>query len=339
MQDTGIVIIGRNEGQRLPICIESVGANYPVIYVDSGSTDGSPEIAKKMGATVWQLDPSLPFSAARARNEGYAQLMRSAPGVRFVQFLDGDCIMDPQWLSKASEAFANGSDLAIVCGRLRERFRDRSIYNRLCDIEFDTPSGLIEECGGILLMESKAFLQAGGFNSQMIAGEEPELCVRLRQAGWKIRRIDAEMARHDAAILSFSAWWKRVMRGGYAAAIGASMHGSGPEHHRIDQVRSALLWGGILPLIAIVAAWPTQGWSLGLLVVYPLQWLRLFYRQFKRSKSLQDAIVGATFRLVGKFPELYGMIKFVLHRWRGRKGVLIEYKTGAVSELVPTVNK
>ena len=49
----------------------------------------------------------------------------------------------------------------------------------------------------------------GGFNPAVIAGEEPELCVRLRQAGWKIHRLDAEMTLHDAAMTSWRQWWKR----------------------------------------------------------------------------------------------------------------------------------
>ena len=46
MKDLGIVIIGRNEGDRLIRCIASVGDEALVIYVDSGSTDESVAAAR-----------------------------------------------------------------------------------------------------------------------------------------------------------------------------------------------------------------------------------------------------------------------------------------------------
>src|SRR3990170_3982962 len=88
----GIVAIGRNEGERLRACLRSVvGDNRVVVYVDSGSTDGSVEMARSMGAEVVELDLATPFTAARARNEGFHRLEQLNPNVAFVQFVDGDC--------------------------------------------------------------------------------------------------------------------------------------------------------------------------------------------------------------------------------------------------------
>ena len=71
----GVVVIGRNEGQRLERCLRSLaqGADK-VMYVDSGSTDGSLQLAANLGVEVLALDMSTPFTAARARNEGFAAL-------------------------------------------------------------------------------------------------------------------------------------------------------------------------------------------------------------------------------------------------------------------------
>lgn len=68
------VAIGRNEGARLVACLESmVGRVDPIIYVDSGSTDNSVAEARARGAEVVELDMSIPFTAARARNAGAAR--------------------------------------------------------------------------------------------------------------------------------------------------------------------------------------------------------------------------------------------------------------------------
>jgi len=70
-----IVVIGRNEGQRLPRCLASVGAlNYPadrreLIYVDSGSTDGSCAAAEPLVDRVLAITPAHPTAAA-GRNAG-----------------------------------------------------------------------------------------------------------------------------------------------------------------------------------------------------------------------------------------------------------------------------
>src|SRR5262245_16239994 len=61
----GVVIIGRNEGERLRCCLASVSAQgLSVVYVDSNSTDSSIELARGMGASVVALDSSRPYSAA-----------------------------------------------------------------------------------------------------------------------------------------------------------------------------------------------------------------------------------------------------------------------------------
>src|SRR5882724_5591818 len=86
----GVVAIGRNEGQRLKQCLESLRSRGVVIYVDSGSNDGSPQLARDFGAIVVDLETRLPFTAARARNAGFKSLVEAAPEVDCVQFIDGD---------------------------------------------------------------------------------------------------------------------------------------------------------------------------------------------------------------------------------------------------------
>ena len=184
MKQVGLVAIGRNEGQRLRQCLVSATDKVArVVYVDSGSTDGSLELARSLGADTVELDLSIPFTAARARNEGFARLLELAPDIEFVQFVDGDCEVVDGWIDRAYNELAAKPEVAAVCGRRRERYPEASIYNQLCDIEWDTPVGETKACGGDSMMRASAFQQVEGFNPALIAGEEPEMCVRLRQKG------------------------------------------------------------------------------------------------------------------------------------------------------------
>ena len=324
----GVVVIGRNEGERLGNCLRSVmGSGRTVVYVDSGSTDGSLALAESMGAVVVQLDLNIPFTAARARNEGFSQLRSTCPGAGYVQFIDGDCEIVAGWLDRAAAELDAHPDYAVVCGRRRERFLDRSVYNRLCDMEWNTKVGGAKACGGDALMRVMAFEAAGGYNVDMAAGEEPELCVRLRSAGWKIRRIDAEMTIHDAAMTRFGQWWKRSARAGHAYAEGAWLHRRSAERYNIREVRSILAWGLILPLAVFAAAWSTRGFSLLLLSAYALLWLRVRKHRLDRADPPRLASLYATFCVIAKFAQALGVTQYAWRRLLLRRPAkLIEYK-------------
>ena len=327
LQRVGLVAIGRNEGERLRQCLDSVvGKVERIVYVDSGSTDGSVELARSLGVDVVELDLSIPFTAARARNSGVAHLLQASPQTEFVQFVDGDCEVAPGWLDYALAQLDANPNVAIVCGRRRERFPEQSLYNQLCDIEWDTPIGEAKACGGDSMMRVAAFQQAGGFNSTLIAGEEPELCVRIRQNGWKILRLDAEMTRHDAQMRRFGQWWKRMLRGGHAFAEGAWLHGQTPERHWVKESRSIWIWGLLVPLLALGMAWFTKGLSLLLLGGYPLMAYRISRYMQQQGLPAKDAWLYGLFCLLAKFPQLQGQLQFHLNRLLGRRNVLVEYK-------------
>ena len=317
----GVVVIGRNEGERLRRCLESVvGQAQAVVYVDSGSTDGSVALARSMGVDTVDLDMSIPFTAARARNEGFRFLR---PDIRYVQFVDGDCEVVTGWFEHASAFLQSRPDVGVVCGRRRERFAERSIYNLLCDIEWDTPIGEANACGGDSLMRADAFAAAGGFRDDLIAGEEPELCVRLRAAGWKIWRLDKEMTLHDAAMTRFGQWWKRTMRGGHAYAEGAFLHGGSPERRGIRESRRIWFWAAALPVLIAVAILLAGPWGSVLLAVYPVQVVRLALRG---KRTFYENLSWAFFNVLGKFPELIGQMRFHARRLAGGQIRLIEYK-------------
>jgi GT2 family glycosyltransferase len=324
MLSVGAVIIGRNEGDRLMRCLKSLtGQVAQLVYVDSGSTDDSVNAARSMGADVVALDMTTPFTAARARNEGFERMRRLYVQAEYVQFVDGDCEIVESWLDNAVAFLDQHLEVAAVCGRRRERFPEQTIYNMLCDMEWDTPVGETKACGGDMLMRVAAFEKVFGFRSDLIAGEEPELCVRLRAAGWKIWRLDQEMTLHDAAMTRFSQWWKRTTRAGYAFAEGSYLHGVPPERHWVRESRRAWIWGLVFPYIALMLSVISIKWGALFLLIYPLQVIRLARRNSTKEKK---AWIMAFFLVLGKFPEMLGQIEFFWRLYNGRQGQLIEYK-------------
>ena len=322
--EVGIVIIGRNEGRRLIGCLASARTQVQnLVYVDLGSTDGSPAAAERMGVTVVRLDMSEPFTAARGRNAGYATLKAMKPDICYVQFVDGDCELVPGWLDAAFEFLEKWNEVAVVCGRRRERHPQQSIYNRLCDIEWDTPVGQAVACGGDAMMRAAAFETVGGFRAELVAGEEPELCLRLRQAGWKIWRIDAEMTLHDASMLRFGQCWRRAVRCGQSDA-----EISWNDSHRSVWVRekralvASLAWSGILPLTIGIGSFFYPAALAGVLL-YPLQVCRI---ALLRGPKSADAWAYGLFMVLLKFATFQGNIIYYLHHLRGKPIELIEYK-------------
>ena len=330
MTQVGVVIIGRNEGERLHACLESVLRQASkVVYVDSGSTDGSVELARSMGADGHPLDRSKPFSAARARNEGFARLMSHHPDLELVQFLDGDTLLVESWLPSAIEALANDPKSACVSGRRRERHPEKSIFNRLCNVEWNKPVGKSMNCEGDVLMRAKAFAQVGGFNSQLVAGEEPELCSRLRAEGWDILRIAADMTWHDAAMLRVGQWWKRETRAGFAYAEAAALYGC---LHGLKRSAGIIFWGAVLPVLTLVLLWPTRGLSLvGAVLLLCVLVFRAWRGMKSRADSNFDAVIYAIFCALGKFPMFQGHLQYWKRRLTGRRGQLIEYKGAAAA--------
>ena len=329
MSAVAAVVIGRNEGERLERCLRSLaGRAEPVIYVDSGSEDDSVAIARAAGADVVALDLATPFTAARARNAGFARIEELRTGCELVQFVDGDCEVQPGWLETARAHLETQPGVAVVCGRRRERAPGVSPYNRLADLEWDTPIGESDACGGDAMMRAAAFAAAGGFDARLIAGEEPELCYRLRRAGHRIVRLDHEMTLHDAAMHRFGAWWRRSERAGHAYAECAWLHGREPERFRVREVASILAWGGALPAAAIAGAWATSGWSLALLAGYGVLAARVYTSRRQRGDARADAALYAAACAIGKLAQLQGMARFAWNRLvRRRNSALIEYKS------------
>ncbi len=318
----GIVVIGRNEGTRLLACLNSaLQEAIHIVYVDSGSSDDSVMLAKSLGVMVVELDLTAPFTAARARNEGFDALLESNDAIEYVHFIDGDCEFIAGWIEGAYSFMKSHPDYAVVCGQRKERYPEKSIFNALCDIEWNTPVGDAMACGGDALIRVSALQEVEGYPADFIAGEEPELCFRLRKHGYKIRRLEGLMTLHDAAITSFSQWWRRAERCGFAYTLGFDKHGHRPERYLRKEMYRVLLWGGLIPFI-IIAASVTTSVGLLLLLVYPFQLIRLV----RSSPLLEHRFSWAFYSIVGKAAEFMGVVNFYWKKTFNKKMKIIEYK-------------
>jgi GT2 family glycosyltransferase len=329
----GLVVIGRNEGDRLARCLRSVRAIPNRIYVDSGSTDGSVALARAERVTVVELVTPPHFTAARARNAGLARLLTAAADLEFVQMIDGDCEVQPGWIAAGLAAMRAEPDLAVVFGRQRERYPERSVYNALCDDEWNVPIGESAACGGNAFFRVEPLRQVGFYNATMIAGEEPELSIRLRKRGWRLRRIDAEMDLHDAAMSRFSQWWHRTRRSGHAFGELSFLHPDVRNPNSPRAVLSILVWGGVMPAMLLLATLlaltlnPLWWIAAGLLVLpWPLRMVQLARRQQRRGLRAKVALASGILLMVGKLPQFLGLMGYYFNRLSGRASRLIEYK-------------
>jgi GT2 family glycosyltransferase len=332
----GVVAIGRNEGERLVRCLASLTPRErAVVYVDSGSSDGSVERARASGAQVVELDATRPFTAARARNAGFEALAAANPALDRVMFVDGDCEVAAGWLDAASAFLATHPDVGVVFGRRRERHPDASVWNRCADIEWEGVPGDADACGGDALMRADVVRRAGGYDATLIAGEDPEFCLRIRRSGARIVRLDREMTLHDAALLHFGQWWKRQARAGHAYAETVWRHRRAPDPQRSRRLLSVLLYGGAIPLAALLGLWPTRGASLLLLLAWALPF-RGVWIDTRSRHSFGDAARYAALCVVGKIAEFQGVLTFAWnHGVRRRATALIEYKGPGFEKSAP----
>lgn len=321
-----VVVIGRNEGDRLKNCLQTLmPQSRQVVYVDSGSTDKSVAFARSMGVSVVELDTSIPFNAGRARNEGFALALNQWPETEYVQFIDGDCELEKGWLDFARNYLAENDSWAIVAGRRKERYPEKSIYNLLCDIEWNTPVGQTRACGGDFMVKTTAFQQVKGFNLAVIAGEEPELCHRLRQNGWEIQRLDYPMTLHDANMMYLGQWWKRCVRSGHAFAQGVSISGWSISDANACQSLRIWGWGVLMPIVALLLLGLRFG-AIFLFLFYGLQICRITVKMLKRHYAIAESFYYGLFVIISRWPQVLGQITFIRKKYYNRTFQVIEYK-------------
>ncbi len=329
----GVIAIGRNEGARLAECLGSIRDVRHVVYVDSASTDGSAELARRHGATVVELEPGRPLTAARARDAGLGRLLMMDPSLEFAMFLDGDCTLDDGWPRRAVAELDAAPDVAVVCGRQRERDPGGSVFRRLMDVEWDAPIGEVASSGGVAAIRVRAYLAVGGYDPTLAVGEEPELCHRLRSGGWRILRVDAPMCVHDMGEASVGPWWRRNVRQGYGA-LDVARRFPGPAGPYRRRILSAWAWGVVVPSAAMIAALlgpdvsgaSPAAYGLSILFLYPIQALRLSRAVRPRTPDARTARAFAVANLAAKWAHLVGQATYLRDWIALRPPRLIEYR-------------
>ena len=319
--DLGVVVIGRNEGARLRRSLESVyDQGCPVIYVDSQSSDQSLATAAELGIPCLSLDPARPMNAARARNEGFAWLTARQPGLSLVQFVDGDTVIEAGWLADARRSLLASPSVGVVSGHLLEREPDRSIFHTLANLEWRKAPGPTPSTGGIFMTRVDAFRKVGGFDGNFPAGEEADLCMRVRNDGFFVVHLDRRMGTHDMGDIGFRSWWLRSVRTG-------TCYGQGARAGRYRrEARSALAWGLALPALVLFAAVATHGWGLLLVLAVPVQMARVFQSARARGWTGAESKAYGVFTVLAKIPESVGLIRHRVDRWRGSAPRLIHYR-------------
>jgi GT2 family glycosyltransferase len=326
-EEVGFVVIGRNEGERLKRCLDSIlSQSHNVVYVDSSSSDGSVEHARSIDVEVISLDSSIPFSAARARNTGFERLLYSWPSLEYVQFIDGDCELVAGWMDVATEFLAKHPAYAAVAGRRVERDPDASVYNKLCNIEWNTPVGDTMTTGGDFLVRVEAFSEVDGFNSTVVAGEEPDLCYRLTRQGWKIRRMGTTMTIHDARMTHFSQWWKRASRTGHAYIHGFVLHRADHEGYYRRQAANSWFWALGYPIFVVGVYLMFGPAAVLLFILYPVQVIRIAARERRRCGGIRNGLIYGAFTMLAKWPQFIGQLRFLKRRLLRTSITIIEYK-------------
>ena len=318
--DIAVVVIGRNEGARLVASLASLqGVVSRVVYVDSGSTDGSLQAARDAGIQVVELDLGIPFTAARARNAGFEAL---DPLPELVQFMDGDCMVEPGWISTGSAALIENVDIGIVTGWRSEINPDASVYNALVDFEWHRPAGDIEACGGDMMVRASVFEAAGGFNPHVIAAEDDEFCTRVRKANWRVHRLPQRMTLHDADMMRFRQWWQRAVRTGHGFAQVGALH---PRYFLRSRQR-VWFYGAVLPL-AVLLSLLLSPWLLApILGLYLVSYVRTVRGLQAAGLAPTKALHQSMFLSLSKFPNLVGMLTYYWRALRGGDMAIIEYK-------------
>jgi hypothetical protein len=269
-----------------------------------------------------ELSRDAPFTAARARNAGFAALAAEPDAAPYVQFIDGDCAVEPGWTGRAAARLDAAPQVALVTGWRSELFPDASLYNRLCDWEWHRPPGEITACGGDMMVRAAAFRAVDGFDPTVIAAEDDEFCTRLRKAGWRLERLPLPMTRHDAAMVRFGQWWRRAERTGHGFAQVGDLH---PDYFVTERRRAWVYAAGVpgtaLAFLAVAPALAPLP-----LLAWPVNWARTANALRRDGVTASEAGARAALLTLSKLPNLIGMLRYRLRRWRQKPMRLIEYK-------------
>jgi glycosyltransferase involved in cell wall biosynthesis len=202
MNELSVILISRNQEWNIARLVESVlreTAPLPsteIVLVDSASTDRTTEIAARYPITVLRLRPNQRLTAAAGRYVGYKRTTGN-----LVLFLDGDMELCQGWLEQAIAVMQSRSEVGVVCGRLIHR---PVAPIKPADEPPEFPNADVAGCddvraGGAAMYRRSVMEQVGTWNPYLYSDEEPEICLRIRYAGYRILRLARPIVFHYSA--------------------------------------------------------------------------------------------------------------------------------------------
>lgn len=234
MNHVTVVVATRNRRQQLLRYLPRHEA--PVILVDNGSEDGTPDVVQSHfpDIRVIRLDDNI---GAAARNIGAA-----AADTAYIAFADDDSYWQGDALARAVQLLDAHPRAAVLTGRvlIGEQGRPDPISDCMAAAPLGTapdlpgPSVLgFLACAAVVRRD--AFLAVGGFEPKLVVyGEEALLALDLAAAGWGLAYVPSLVVRHlpepggrdqsarrrrQARNDLLTAWLRRPARVGVRAAL------------------------------------------------------------------------------------------------------------------------
>ncbi len=322
--DIDCVIVEVEGSSTLRASIQSVlNAEYNkgavrIFYVSRGYSEEGAQIAARFDEVeVLTLHTAYPTPGAQ-RNLGWRS--GDAP---FVQLLDADTTLVPDFWTRAMAQFRQG--VAAVRGRREERYPEASAYNWIADVEWNPPPGKCDAFGHDVLIRRSSLETTGGYDEELVGGEEVELSHRVVQEGYTILHLDASMTRHDLVMDSPIPYWRAAYRNGYGFAAVTFRHRKHEKRYWIAELdRIALRGGAAIALIVLALLW-TLWTLLGLVLLIPALALLLAQKLMGRQRFAKSHYLSQSRSAVYAWhcafvvvPQFFGIIRFFIakiFRW------------------------
>ncbi len=194
------VVIAHNEAATLGTCLatarralDSVGGGE-ILLVDSASSDRSSEIGLEAGCSVLTVRKASRFCPSAMRWIGAARTWS-----RYILFLDGDCLLEAEFLPAALRVLEADPSMGVVAGKRRDVYLTRTgaapapeeYYRSRNGAPFTRPA-----YGGCALYRRRALSEAGSFDPFLRVKEEEDLAQRILKAGYRIEVLPRDMISH-----------------------------------------------------------------------------------------------------------------------------------------------